>query len=325
MIPFGLLAKGTYRLWPFLGLALMLGVAIATAWLFDARRYVLASVLVLVGILENAPFNIKPTFHAPNGGGKEVLVGIPDDNQTSTLLASSSDNQPLPYHSIRTVDPVMGSNQVEVIAEPSKRYWNRDLTEDVEREISLQQRPNLFYIHHEEQGIVGKRYWELSDLIDQAQPGTNWRRVSADLKWLRVTHVIVLGRSATDYPGFGAAVSKTVDDTPVTIISLDPPFPMARQTDTASVQVAPDELRPDGSVRLPISYHPILRVHWQNESLITRSDEGYLSACCVRSPGALLRITAHHPAWLTWLYVLSVSSLFGLVALFAANYRTKKR
>jgi len=316
-IPFGALAKGTYRLWPFLGLALMLGVAITITWLFAARRYVLASVLILAGILENAPFNIKPTFHAPNRHGNEVLTGIPASDRTLTLLAASSDYQPLPYHSTRLPEPPPGT--------PPGRSWNLDLTEAVEREMSFQRTPTLFYIHHEEQGIVGKRFWELSDLIDQAPPGTDWRHVSKDLKWLRVTHVIVLGRKASDYPDFGPAVSKTIDNTPVTIIAIDPPLPMTHQADMASIQVGADELRPDGSVRLPISYHPILRVQRKNENLTTRSDDGYLSACCVPSQGAELRITAHHPVWLTCLYILSVSSLLGPVALFVAHHRIRGR
>ncbi len=121
----------------------------------------------------------------------------------------------------------------------------------------------------------------------------------------------MLGRGAIDYPGFGSAFSRTIVGTPVTIVSLDERFPMTRQTDTASIQVPLDELSPDGSVRLPISYHPILRVQWRDQDLTTRSDAGYLSACCVPSQGVLLRITAHHPPWLKWLYALSLSSLLG--------------
>jgi hypothetical protein len=277
-IPFAPLAKGTFRLWPFLGLALMLGVAIATRWLLDSHRYVFVSALIFVGLLENAPFSIKPLFYAPDNSGREVLDGTGGGNQAATFLVTTTNR------------------------------GNPDLTWNVERDVSLERLPSLYYIHHEELGIMGSRFWQLSDLIDQAPPGTDWRRVCAQLAWLRVTRLIVLGRSATDYPGFGSAFSRTIDGTPVMIVPLDQRFPMTRETDTASIQVPPDELSPDGSVRLPISYHPILRVQWRDQNLTTRSDEGYLSACCVRSEGALLRITAHRPPWLKWLYALSLSS-----------------
>lgn len=289
-IPFGLLTKGTYRLWPFLGLALMLGVAIAATWLMDTRRYVFLSGLILVGIVENAPFNMKPTFHAPDADGQEVFSGIREDNQASTFLV---------FTTVR----------------------NENLTSNVEREISLERWPNLYYIHHEERGIVGIRYWELADLIDQARAGTDWKHLGEELKWLRVTQLVVLGRVASDYPGLGPAISKTVDGSPVTIVPLDQPFPMMRQTDTASIRVAPNELSPDGRVRLPISYHPILRVQWGDENLTTTSDAGYLSACCVGPQGALLRITARHPPWLKWLYALSASCLMGTFLFCAERLR----
>jgi hypothetical protein len=128
--------------------------------------------------------------------------------------------------------------------------------------------------------------------------------------------VIVLGRRAADYPGLGSASTRAVGGTPVTTVALGTSFPMKRWPDAASIQVSADEINPDGSIRLPISYHPLLRVRSEGRALSTRSDGGYLSVCCVRSPGSWLDIEAHAPPWLKWLYALSVGSLLGTLALF---------
>lgn len=294
VLPFGYLSKGTYRLWPFLALGLMLGFAIGTAWLLNTRRYALVSALILLGIAENAPFSLKPAFHTSDGSVRPILASIPQDIGTSTFLVSLTGER------------------------------NEHVLENFYRETSLARRPDFYYLHHEEIGIVGKRYWQLFEIISRADPGADWRQVREELKWFRVTRLIVIGRSAADYAVLGPGRSEMIEDTPVAIVPIDVDTPMRRQPDVATIQVSASDLRPDGSVVLPISYHPFLHVQSDSGALVTRSARGYLSACCVGSSGTWLRVEARRAPWLKWLYALSVCCLIGAFFLLAIDRRRKR-
>ena len=154
ILPFGYLAKGTHRLWSILAVALILGVSIAMGWLFKTRRYTLALIVIVIGSLENAPFSLRPAFHEPSGDVKQVLSSIPQDGQTSTFLVFMEGK------------------------------GNSDVWQSLYREISLALRPDLYYLHHEEKGILGIRYWQLFETVASARPDADWRQVEAELRWL---------------------------------------------------------------------------------------------------------------------------------------------
>lgn len=297
IIPFVYLAKGTYRLWPFLGLALLLGVARAAAWLFHTRRQKLAMVLIVLALIENAPFSLKPMYHAADDKSVgEIFKAIPEGAGTSTLTLSAA---------------------------VSPRSETGRLFADLYRESSLAHRSDFFYIHHEEIGVLGNRYWELAKLICDGPPGTDWKALGEQLRWLRINHLIVLGRSAGDYNQLGPALTRTVNGTPVAIVSLEP-FPMIRQPQSALIQVSKDELQPDGGVLLPISYHPFLLAESEGRSLPVKSKSGYLSPCCVTREGVWLHIKATLPWWLKGLCVLPAVCLLGTIVLFATGSALKE-
>ncbi|MDL5050764.1 hypothetical protein QQ054_32715 [Oscillatoria amoena NRMC-F 0135] len=292
--PFLHLAKGAYRIWPFLALPLMGCFALAIDWLRESGKRRWAFGLVLVALLENSPFPLKTIFRPPLPVAQTLETELPFSSHQSLFLILPPQQDFLAYQSVY-------------------------------RWITHSGRSDLAYHHHEDIGVIGSRYWETTDAIAAGPSHPGYNRAVDFVKWLRVTDVLIIGHSPNEYSALGPSRYLVAGGAPLTLVQVAGPAPMDRGRLSATIRVLPEEIDASGSARLPVSFYPFLRVQTVDgacNALHLSNDSGYARVCCFSQECSReIIVSAGFPVWWKALFILSCSSL--IAALFFVFRRSK--
>lgn len=286
LIPYIHLAKGTYRLFVFLAVPLAFGVAA----LFDAAPPRWRPALTLGGallvLLESGPFSFRPYFVDTVSADVKRVVDI---------------------WSKQPVDAYM---LVE-------RGQTEPLAGRLQHELARRGIASFYYVHHEEITVTGAKHWRLYEqLRDLGQTVSSARTaLKKDLQQFRVTHVIVVGPSSPFDSELGALTTEMIERVPVQLIRIEGPRTIRRMRE-AIFEITAEPSRADGSLVLPIGFHPRLESFDNGIALATHRENGFLGICCTGSASRMIRVVFSDPPWLRMCWFLSVSSTLVLVGFF---------
>jgi hypothetical protein len=297
--PFLPLTKGSYRLWPLLGLALLPMAAFSLRELSQSRTPRVAWVLALLAIVENAPFSLKTAFREawPVEAALEPLLPR-NDSTLLFLIQAQGQRRELYYHVYR---------------------W-----------ISQSGRADILYHHHEDIGVAGKSYWSMHDAISTGPSHRDFEDAVRKARWFGVNYLLFAGEPTWEYASLGAvrrvSIKATSDGDPKTlsIVTLSEGGAQRYPGRMIFPWLPSAELSAQG-LRLPVSYYPFLAARIGAEAAQVSSDEGYVRIR-QRDPLAKsreLELFLAYPLW--WKFANWLSVVLSLGALVLATIPRRRR